>query len=189
MGTAALSTAIPARVLGLAQRREGTDSAWSLLSRGDRVRGRVIAPAGPGPHPVIVLASPEGCVSAPLLEAAASAWCAHAALVVFDLPLFASRKSDKLTALALDLRTPLAQRLRPELEAQVASDLTQVLALIAADPALDGARVTFAGVGLGADLARTFLAGQRAFAHVALAPNETPPASWLREVGEQALRT
>jgi dienelactone hydrolase len=176
------------RVLGLAKKTEGNETAWTLLSRGDRVRGRVIVPSGPGPHPVIVLASPAGSASTPLVEAAAAAWCARAALVVFDLPLFASRKSDKLTSLALDLRTPLAQRLRPELEAQVASDLAQVLALIESEPTLDAVRVTFAGVGLGADLARAFLAGEHGFAHVSLSPAEPPSASWLRDVGEQALR-
>jgi hypothetical protein len=60
--------------------------------------------------------------------------------------------------------------------------------LIAADPALDATRVTFVGVGLGAELARTFLAETRAFAHVALAPDGTPTAGWLREIGERASR-
>jgi hypothetical protein len=183
-----LSTRSSAHVLGLAKRSSGNETFFTLLSRGDRVRGRLLAPPGPGPHPVIVLSSPAGCASTPLVEAAAAAWCARAVLVAFDLPLFASRKSDKLTSLALDLRTPLAQRLRPELEAQVASDLAQILGLIESDSTLDATRVTFAGVGLGADLARAFLAGEHGFAHVSLSPNEPPPTSWLREVGEQALR-
>jgi dienelactone hydrolase len=179
----------PSGVLGLAMRRDGTETAWSLLSRGDRVRGRIVKPAHAGRHPVILLAGPDGCLSSVFVESAAAAWCARAALVVFDLPLCGSRKSDKLSALSLDLRLPLAQRLRAELEQQVASDIAQALALIEADPELDVARVTFVGVGLGAELARGYLAAPSAIAQVVLAPAGTPAASWLREVGERAARS
>ena len=176
------------RVMGLATRRLGNETRWSLLSRGDRVHGRTLTPAGAGRHPVILLVGPDGVATSAFVDSAAAAWCARAALVVFDLPLCGSRKSDKLTALALDARLPLAERLRSELEAQVGSDLAEVQRLIAADPALDATRVTFVGVGLGAELARTFLAETRAFAHVALAPDGTPTAGWLREIGERASR-
>jgi len=176
------------QVLGLASRCEGSETRWSLLSRGDRVHGCSVKPQGPGRHPVILLAGPDGCASSPFVLAAAAAWCARAALVSFDLPLCGSRKSDKLSALALDLRLPLAARLRPELEAQVASDVSLVLALIAADRELDAARVTFAGVGLGAELARAFLATTRVFRQIELAPVAAPGADWLREVGERATR-
>ena len=175
-----------ARVLGLAARSRGSETAWSLLSRGDRVRGRIVKPPGPGPHPVIVVAGPDGCASSPFVEAATAAWSARAAVVSFDLPLCGSRNSDKLTALALDVRLPLARRLRAELEAQVASDLAQVSALIAADPELDPARVTFSGVGLGAELARAALASPHGWKRVAIAPTADPGAAWLREVAENA---
>lgn len=175
-----------ARVLGLAPRSLGSDTAWSLLSRGDRVRGRIVKPAGSGPHPVIVVAGPDGCASSPFIEAAIAAWSAGAAVIAFDLPLCGSRNSDKLTALALDLRLPLAKRLRAELEAQVAADLAQVRALIATDPHLDPARVTFAGVALGADLAKAALSSPHKFKHVAIAPSANPDATWLREVLDHA---
>jgi len=175
-------------VLGLVTRRDGSETEWSLLSRGDRVRGRSVKPTHAGRHPVILLAGPDGCASSAFVESAAAAWCARTALVVFDLPLCGSRKSDKLTSLALDARLPLARRFRAELEAQVAADLAAVLALIAADPELDAGRVTFVGVGLGGELARAFLAAPSTVAHVVLAPDETPPASWLREIGERASR-
>jgi hypothetical protein len=177
-----------AAVRGLAARREGTKTCWSLLSRGDRVHGYVIRPAHAGPHPVILLAGPDGCASSALAESAASACSATAALISFDLPLCGARKSDKLSALALDARTPLAARLRPELEQQVAADLASVLALVAADPELDASRVTFVGVGLGAELARGFLADPNGVAHVAIAKDPAPSPSWFREVAERASR-
>jgi len=173
-------------VVGLATRRGGNETCWSLLSRGDRVHGRTLVPSRSGPHPVILLASADGSASSAFVESAAAAWCGSAALVVFDLPLCGSRKSDKLTSLALDARLPLARRLRPELEAQVSADLAEVQKLIAEDPELDPARVTFVGVGLGAELARAFLAETRSFAHVALSPDGAPTAAWLRDVGERA---
>lgn len=175
-------------VPGLAFRRDGTKTCWSLLSRGDRVHGRTLRPAHAGPHPVILLAGPDGCADSVFGESAAAAWCTRAALVSLDLPLCGSRKSDKLSALALDAGIPLARRLRPELEAQVASDLAAVLALIGVDPDLDAARVTFVGVGLGAELARGFLESPSGVARVALAPGAAPSAAWLHEIGEQLAR-
>ncbi len=172
-------------VLGLAMRHDGPETHWSLTSSGDRVRGRTLKPAHAGPHPVFLLASPDGCADSAFVESAAAAWCARAALVVFDLPLCGSRKSDKLTSLALDDRLPLAQRLRPELEAQVAWDFRQVLALIASDPELDSARVTFVGVGLGGRLARAFLAEPNALARSEISPDDTQPASWFRAIAER----
>ena len=176
------------RVAGLAVQRAGRETGWSLLSRGDRVRGRTRKPASTPRHPVILLAPPDGDASSEFCASAAAAWCARAALVVFDLPLCGSRRSDKLTALALDATLPIARRLRPDLEAQVAADIGAVLALIQADPELDPARVTFVGVGLGAELARPFVEKAGGFAHVVLALDDAPSTSWLREVGERASR-
>jgi dienelactone hydrolase len=176
------------RVPGLAAQRLGRETGWSLLSRGDRVRGRTIKPASAGRHPVILLAGPDGCASSEFCASAAAAWCTRAALVVFDLPLCGSRRSDKLTALALDAMLPIARRLRPDVEAQVEADITAVLALIAADPELDPARVTFVGVGLGGELARAFAEKPAGVAQVVLSKDDAPAKSWLREVGERATR-
>ncbi len=166
--------------------RAGREQRFSLLSRGDRVYGRAILPAKPGPHPVIVLAPADGCASSELCARAAALWVARAALIAFDLPLCGARRSDKLTALALDPTLPIARRLRPDLEAQVAADLEAILAWIAAHPELDRARVTLAGVGLGAELARPFADRPAPVAHVALTKDDPPPATWLREVLERA---
>ncbi len=178
----------PAHVAGLAAQRLGRETGWSLLARGDRVRGRTIKPAQGTRHPVILLAGPDGCANSEFCANAAAAWCARAALVVFDLPLCGSRKSDKLTALALDATLPIARRLRPDVEAQVEADIAALLTLIAADPELDPARVTFVGVGLGAELARSFAAKPVGVAQVVLSKDEAPATSWLREVGERATR-
>ena len=171
-----------APVAGLAAQRVGRETGWSLLSRGDRVRGRTLVPASAGRHPVILLAAPDGCASSEFCASAAAIWCARAALVVFDLPLCGSRRSDKLTALALDATLPIAQRLRPDVEAQVAADFAAVLALIETDPELDPARVTFVGVGLGGELARAFLERPGTIAHVVLTKEDAPATRWLREV-------
>jgi pimeloyl-ACP methyl ester carboxylesterase len=176
----------PAHVAGLAAQRLGRETGWSLLARGDRVRGRTIKPAQGARHPVILLAGPDGCANSEFCANAASAWCARAALVVFDLPLCGSRKSDKLTALALDATLPIARRLRPDVEAQVEADIAAVLTLIAADPELDPARVTLVGVGLGAELARSFAAKPVGVAQVVLHKDEAPATAWLREIGERA---
>ncbi len=170
---------------GLALRREGAKLEWSLLARGDRVRGRLAKPPGAGPHAVVVLAGPDGCAQGPFVESALALLAARRAVVVFDLPLCGSRKSDKLSALALDARQPLAQRLRADLEAQIEADLAAVLALVAAQPDLDAARVTFAGVGLGAELAGEAAKRAGGFARVALAPGAVPDAAWLRELAER----
>ena len=158
---------------------EGPGRDFNLLVRGDRVRGRIVAPNGAGPHPVVVLASLDGSTRGPFVESALAALLPRRAVVVFDLPLCGSRKSDKLSSLGLDPKKSLAKRIRADLEAQIAADLAAVLALIAAEPTLDGARVTFAAAGLGARLAGP--AAQRAgFARVRLSAGARPPATWLK---------
>jgi hypothetical protein len=169
---------------GLAQRREGASLEWSLLARGDRVRGRIALPSGAGPHAVVVLAGPDGCASGAFVESALAALLPRCAVVSFDLPLCGSRRSDKLSALALDPRRPLARRLRADLEAQVAADLAAVLALIAAQPELDAARVTFAAAGLGAKLAGATAKRTPGFARVALAQAGKSPAAWLKALAK-----
>jgi dienelactone hydrolase len=148
------------------------------------VRGRIAKPSGAGPHPVVVLVGPDGAAQGPFVEAALSALLPRSAVVVFDLPLCGSRRSDKLTALALDPRQKLGRRLRADLEAQLDADLAAVLALVAAEPDLDATRVTFAGVGLGAKLAGPAATRAKGFARVALAPGGRSPAAWLKALAK-----
>jgi dienelactone hydrolase len=115
---------------------------------------------------------------------ARSIWRAHA-VAAFDLVLCGSRQSDKLSAQALDPAQPLAARLRADLAAQTAADLAAVAALLRADPALDGARLSLVGSGLGAALARAFAAGEHGLSAVVLEPDAAPDDAWLREVAKR----
>lgn len=161
----------------------GGETQWTTLSRGDRLHGRTWKPARRGRHPVVILCTGDGVGSGELVERARAAWSAHAALATFDLALCGSRRSDKLSALALDPSHPLAARLRADLEAQTAADLEQVVALLRADPDLDPARVSLVAVGLGARLARAFAAGPHGLAAVELAPPDAAISdAWLRAV-------
>jgi len=147
--------------------------AFSLLSRGDRVRGQLAKPTAPGPHPVVIALGPDGAAAGPFVEAARAACSSRTALVSFDLPLCGARASGKMSPQALE-------RLRPDLEAQTRADLDALLAHLARDPELDLAKLTLIGVGRAAELARG-LASDPRFARVRLEPaaRELDPA-WLR---------
>jgi len=148
-------------------------AAFSLLSRGDRVRGQLTKPSGRGPHPVVIVLGPDGAAAGPFVEAARAAWSGRAALVALDLPLCGSRASGKMSPQALE-------RLRPDLEVQTRADVDALLAHLARDPELDLAKVTLVGVGRGAELAKP-LASDPRFSRVRLEPagRELDPA-WLR---------
>jgi dienelactone hydrolase len=162
------------------------ETPWTLLSRGDRVHGRTWKPARRGRLPVVILCTGDGVGSGELVERARAAWSGRAALATFDLPLCGSRRSDKLSALALDPSQPLAARLRADLETQTTADLARVAALLRADPDLDPTRVSLVAVGLGARLARPFASGSHGLAAVELAPSDTPPSDdWLKTVGQR----
>jgi len=151
----------------------GSESSFTLHSRGDRLRGKLWKPAGRGPHPVAILGSPDGAAAGAFVASARAAWSARAALVAFDLPLCGARSSGKISPQALE-------RLRGDLEAQTRADVDALLAHLARDPELDPARVSLFGVGRSAELARG-LAADRRFAQVRLEPatRELDPA-WLR---------
>ena len=169
----------PALPAGAVVRELGTESHWSVLSHGDRLHGRTLRPVRRDRSPVAILCTPDGSASHELVARARAAWPEHA-LAVFDLVLCGSRRSDKLSALALDPSQPLARRLRGDLEAQTAADLAAVVALLRADRALDAARISLVGAGVGAELARGFAAGEHGLAAVVLEPAATADDAWLR---------
>lgn len=158
------------------------ESHWTLLSRGDRVHGRTWKPAKRGPHPVAILCGPDGVGSGEWVERVRAALSGRAALVTFDLALCGSRRSDKLSALALDASHPLAARLGPDLEAQTAADLAAVVTHLRGDPELDPARVSLVAAGLGARLVRGYAAGAHGLFAVELAPDASAGGDWLRAV-------
>ena len=176
----------PAKPLpaGAVRRALGLETHWSLLSRGDRLHGRTLRPAGGERAPVAILCTPDGSAGHALVARARAAW-PELALAVFDLVLCGGRRSDKLSADALDPSHPLAGRLRADLAAQTAADLSAVAALLRADPKLDGARVSLVGVGLGAELAREFAAGDHGLAAVELVRGATLDEAALRALAKK----
>ncbi len=136
--------------LGASFSSSGGGQGFTLLSRGDRVRGRIAEPSGPGSHPLILIAGADGCASSASVDAALASWSEWSAVAAIDLPLCGGRHSDKLSLSELDHRGSLAGQLRADLEVQVASDLQRTFAL------LDYERAAFFGSGLGATLALPF---------------------------------
>ena len=166
---------------GAVLRELGSESRWSLLSRGERLHGHTFRPGRAERPPVAILCTPDGSAGHELVLRARSLW-PERAVAVFDLVLCGSRRSDKLSAQALDPAQPLAARLRADLAAQTAADLAAVAALLRRDPRLDGARVSLVGVGVGAELAREFAAGEHALSAVWLEPEAAGDDAWLRAV-------
>jgi len=149
------------------------ESSFTLLSRGDRVRGKLWKPAGRGPHPLVILGSPDGAAVGAFVESARAAWSTRAALIAFDFPLCGARSSGKISPQALEL-------LRADLEAQTRADVDALLAHLARDPELDLARVSLFGVGRSAELLRGVAADPR-LAQVRLEPAaREPDPDWLR---------
>ncbi len=148
------------------------ETPFILLSRGDRVRGRLWKPARRGPHPVVILGSPDGAAAGPFVESARAIWSARAALVAFDLPLCGARSSGKISPQALE-------RLRADLETQTRADVDALLAHLARDGELDLARVSLFGVGRSAELLRAVGTDPR-LAQVRLEPAaREPDPGWL----------
>jgi dienelactone hydrolase len=163
-----------------------SESRWTVHSRGDRVHGHTWKPGRGGPHPVVILLTPDGVGSGAAIERARAAWSARAALASFDLPLCGARKSDKLSAEALDPSHPLAARLRGDLEAQTSADLEQVVKQLQGDPELDARRISLVAAGLGARFARGVTKATHGLASVELHPEVTAlDDPWLRSIGDR----
>lgn len=151
--------------LGGAFQSAGNESLFSLLSRGDRVRGRLAKPQRSGPHPLILISGPDGCARSPSVDAAIACWSTWAVVAAIDLPLCGARRSDKLLLPDLERDDSVVARVRADLERQVESDLERTLAL------LGGASQGLFGAGLGAELALPFCRNKPAqLRAIALAP-------------------
>lgn len=149
---------------------DGAAQGFSLLSRGDRVRGRLVRPEKPGPYPLVLLAGPDGCAESGAADAAIAAFGAWAAVAAIDLPLCGARRSEKIAPSDLASRDSVAARLREDLELQVQSDLTRTLRFLR--DALPATRAGFFACGLGARLALRFCRTTNALEAIALAPAE-----------------
>jgi len=95
-----------------------------LSSRGDRVRGCWTEPEGG--RPLAIVAGPEGRADDDLVKTVLDAW-PWDTVVGFDLPLCGGRHSDKLSQTALDPGEQMAERLRPDLEIQIACDVAVLI--------------------------------------------------------------
>jgi hypothetical protein len=127
-------------------------ASLEFLSRGDRVRAR-LAHAEGSDRPLVLLGAADGDGASPFAAAALEAWSPWASVCALDLPLCGARSSDKLTPAAFEAGTPLAERLRPDLEAQLASDCTRALDALRERFALTPGGVAYAGIARGALLA------------------------------------
>jgi hypothetical protein len=82
---------------------------------------------------VVLIGAADGSALSRFADAALGTWSSFATVAALDLPLCGSRKSDKLSADAFRPGTPLAERLRAELELQLGSDLARLLDWLASD--------------------------------------------------------
>ncbi|MCE2390662.1 MAG: hypothetical protein J4G09_04185 [Proteobacteria bacterium] len=172
---------------------------FTLLSRGDRVRGRCASEPSPE-RALLLLAAADGCADSPLVERLQGEFSSWLCVAGLDLPLCGSRRSDKLAAEALDSGSPATARLRAELEAQVASDLSLSMASLLRCARLEPRPGAFLGVRLGpapraaplgalalaagsGTLPRSVFAGlPEGLARVFETPEEPPGRAWLDEV-------
>jgi hypothetical protein len=103
------------------------EERFALVSRGDRVHGRVRPHPADGPSQAVLALAPDGAADHPLIERVFQELGAVASVASIDLPLCGARHSDKLSEVAFDERDPVAARLRPDLEQQLAADLAATL--------------------------------------------------------------
>lgn len=183
--------------------REGAvrATAFEYTSRGDRVPGRLLRPAGgAGPFPLVLAAhGAGGAKDAPSMDTVFRPWAERgAAVALVDLPLHGARASAKLTARWLATLDPAHAadaeevRLHVDLEAQARADLHRALDALAGHPAVEAGRAAFAGFSLGALVGARFCADEPRIAAAVLAlagagvgPEALDPA---RHVGRLAPR-
>ena len=134
-------------------------------SRGDRVPGRLLLPPeGEGPFALVLLQHGLwGSKDAPYLDTTAAPWVrAGAAVASIDFPLHGERTDAKLAprlAAALDPVgefDPTTGAVIAEWARQSVLDLKRALDALQRLPAIDGARIAYAGFSLGAIVGATF---------------------------------
>ena len=134
-------------------------------SRGDRVPGRLLLPPeGEGPFALVLLQHGLwGSKDAPYLDTTAAPWVrAGAAVASIDFPLHGERSDAKLAPrLAAALHPvgeldPTTRIVIVEWARQSLLDLKRALDALQGLPAIDGARIAYAGFSLGAIVGATF---------------------------------
>lgn len=143
---------------------------FELSSRGDRVPGRLLLPASPPPHPLVVLQhGAGGSVDSEYMQACAPWVGGGAAVASIDFPLHGERASTKLTERFL-MGLGSAERhpgsgvpradaiLQVEFARQAVADLRRTVSALADHPDIDGERVAYAGFSLGGIVGALFCA-------------------------------
>ncbi len=148
---------------------------FEYTSRGDRVPGRLLLPAGDaGPHPLVIVQQ-EGARTG-YAEAVCAGWPRRgAAIAAIDLPLHGDRASPKLTERIHSL-FEARSRLEPagadvwvSFVRQAVHDLHAAVDGLTRHEALDPERIGFAGFGLGAIVGTPFCAQEPRLRAAALA--------------------
>ena len=101
----------------------GDELRFTLMSRGDLVRGRLVDRCDDHGRPLVIVAGPDGRADHPLIDWIIDAWTVWCAVASIDLPLCGGRASEKLSDLVLGADATLREQLAGDLEAQVADDL------------------------------------------------------------------
>jgi hypothetical protein len=160
-----------------------TATGFSLISRGDLVRGRVAGHQPGEARPLGIVCGPDGAAAGEQVDACLAAWSRWAVVASIDLPLCGARRSEKLSELAFDPASKLSARLAGDIRRQVASDLEAARAWLSAHAPVDRERIALAGFGLGSRLVRSYCERSRDLAAHVLADSDDPPTveSRLRE--------
>jgi hypothetical protein len=134
-------------------RADAGEALFCFLSGGDRVWGRCRLPRErAATSPGVIFVAPDGCAEGKWAAAALERFGAWATTATIDLSLCGRRRSDKLSPVGLDCRSPVGAMLAPELASQLRRDLSGVMGLLAAQCGVDPERTAIVALGLGASL-------------------------------------
>jgi len=156
--------------------REGV-TRFTLLSRGDRVRGVLISAENAESHTLVLVLSPDGTAGHPLVAELASEWRDWTDVASIDLPLCGGRRSEKLSAVAFEAEHPVASQIRGDLELQIQTDLERTAELLADQTGIHESRMACLSVGLAACLVERPIAQANLF--WAVETNPDADADWL----------
>lgn len=168
--------AVYAEPLAATLRRTDAELHFTLLSRGDRISGRLVAPAQP--LGLVLFLAGDGRAWGNAVDAAIAAWSPRIAIAAIDLPICGTRASDKINLDRILSGDRTGALLRGDIEAQLASDLQRTLALLRTEqPRLATARTGLVALGAAADLVTPHPPFAQGLCVIALgSPRERVPA-------------
>jgi hypothetical protein len=162
--------------------REGV-THFTLLSRGDRIRGVLSSAGDAETHTLVLVLSPDGTAGHPLLAQLASEWQDWTAVASIDLSLCGGRTSEKLSAVAFEAEHPVAKQIQGDLELQIQADLERTTELLADHTGIHESRMACLAVGLGARLMEGPIARKNPF--WAIESNPDADADWLSAAAQR----